>query len=161
MGLWKTYWITMALRQVWTDIEINSTPEKVWEVLIDFSKFNQWNPLFNFIEGDPSKHGSPLREHIFLFGRGGPMVKWRSKVMIYNPPYEFAWRGHVWFRQFGLGEHHYQIIPLGENKVRFVHWELFFGFFPTLFFKYFMKKKTTLLFHQMNLAIKNRVENLI
>jgi hypothetical protein len=151
-------WGLLGLRQVYTEIEINSTPEKVWNEFMDFPKFHEWNPLFNFIEGDPAKVGNPLREHIFLFGRGSPMVKWRSKVMIYNPPYEFAWRGHVWFSQFGLGEHHYQVIPIDEKRVRFIHWELFFGFFPTLFFNISMKKKTTELFHQMNQALKQRVE---
>ena len=33
------------------EIEIQSTPERVWEVLTDFDKYPEWNPLLCRAEG--------------------------------------------------------------------------------------------------------------
>ncbi|MCC6278637.1 MAG: SRPBCC domain-containing protein [Oligoflexia bacterium] len=144
----------MSRWRVETSIEIRAPAEQVWQELMDFQSFHEWNPLFTLIEGD-MRIGGRLVETINLFG--GRPVRWASRIIHLEPPHKFAWRGHVWFKQFGEGEHHYQVTPLSDQHCRFDHWEYFFGIVPNLLgpvFTYVAKKK----FEAMNQAMKMRVE---
>ena len=37
--------------EIATDIEINSTPERVWKVLTEFENYHKWNPFIKSILG--------------------------------------------------------------------------------------------------------------
>ncbi|HRF20156.1 MAG TPA: SRPBCC family protein, partial [Chitinophagaceae bacterium] len=47
-------------KQIITEIIINSSKEKVWQVLTDFSSYHVWNPFIISIEGELKK-GSKLK----------------------------------------------------------------------------------------------------
>ena len=36
-------------KQIKTSIHINATKEKVWEILMDFEKYPEWNPFIKSI----------------------------------------------------------------------------------------------------------------
>ena len=38
------------MKELRTQIEINATPERVWDVLTAFDRFSEWNP-FRFLSG--------------------------------------------------------------------------------------------------------------
>ncbi len=38
--------------QISTEIEINASPERVWQVLTDFPSLPDWNPFLQTAEGD-------------------------------------------------------------------------------------------------------------
>lgn len=40
-------------KQLYTEITIKATPEKVWAVLTDFSAYPSWNPFVKSIKGTP------------------------------------------------------------------------------------------------------------
>lgn len=50
------------------EIEIDAPPEKVWEVLVDFEKYPEWNKYYVHMETfeDELKVGSKLRPHVLI-----------------------------------------------------------------------------------------------
>jgi len=40
------------MKKIETEIIINTTPERVWEILIDFENYPNWNPFIRAIVGD-------------------------------------------------------------------------------------------------------------
>jgi len=47
------------MKKIETAIQINASPEAVWNVLVNFSRMD-WNPLFASIEGAPRRQqGTP------------------------------------------------------------------------------------------------------
>ena len=40
------------MKELKTTIEINASPAKVWEVLLDFEKYPDWNPFIKNIRGN-------------------------------------------------------------------------------------------------------------
>lgn len=139
-----------------TSVLIEAPQELAWKVLMDFEQFKNWNPLFRLIEGD-MRVGGGLVETINLFG--SKPVRWSSKIIELESPRKFAWRGHVWFKNFGEGEHHYEITPLKENLCRFDHWELFYGIIPNVIGPIFVRVAKNK-FEEMNQAMKERVERM-
>ena len=51
------------MKQLRTQIEIQSTPERVWQVLTNFSAFPDWNPFIRSVEGD-LEEGARLKVQI-------------------------------------------------------------------------------------------------
>ena len=39
------------MREFRTEIEINATPDKVWDVLMDFDSYPEWNPFMQSASG--------------------------------------------------------------------------------------------------------------
>lgn len=40
------------MKEIKTEIDISSTPENVWRILTDFSKYLEWNPFIDQISGE-------------------------------------------------------------------------------------------------------------
>jgi uncharacterized protein YndB with AHSA1/START domain len=56
------------------EVEIDADPATVWDVLMDFGAYPDWNPFIGPIEGDPEV-GSRLRVRIHPPGSRG--MSWR------------------------------------------------------------------------------------
>ena len=41
-------------KQLHTSIDIDATPERVWEILTDFAAYPQWNPFMPEVTGTPA-----------------------------------------------------------------------------------------------------------
>lgn len=48
------------MHEIKTCIEIESTPEEVWAILVDFPAHSKWNPFIRSIEGT-AKEGERLK----------------------------------------------------------------------------------------------------
>ena len=48
---WRTDHINVAMHEVVTEIEIEATPERVWDILLDFPSHPEWNPFIRSIQG--------------------------------------------------------------------------------------------------------------
>ena len=40
------------MKQISSEIEINASQERVWQVLTDFPALSEWNPFVRSVEGD-------------------------------------------------------------------------------------------------------------
>jgi hypothetical protein len=143
------------MHQIQTEIEIESTPDRVWSTLIDFPSHSTWNPFIRSIKGIPEKG-----ERLVAFiqppvGRG---MTFRPTVLTAIPHQELRWLGRFLFPGLFDGEHYFQIVTLADNRVKFIHGEMFSGIMVPLA-KSSLEGPTKAGFNEMNQALKSRVES--
>ena len=51
------------MKQIRTEMEIQATPERVWQVLTDLASFPDWNPFIRAAQGD-LREGARLKIRI-------------------------------------------------------------------------------------------------
>lgn len=140
--------------EIFTEIEIQGTPAQVWAVLMDFAAYPDWNPFVRRIEGN-AEPGSRLQ--VVLSPPGGSAMTFKPKVLAANASQEFRWLGHLLFPGIFDGEHRFELHDLGNGRTRFVQAERFRGILVP-FLRKMLNTKTQDGFHQMNAALKARVE---
>lgn len=137
-----------------TNIEINAPAETVWQVLTDFSRYSQWNPFIRSIFGE-ARRGGTLE--VFIQPPGGNGMTFRPVIVALQPGRELRWIGRLLLPGIFDGEHQFQIEPLGENRTRFVHREVFSGLLVPFLWSS-LDKQTRQGFEEMNRALKMLVE---
>jgi len=143
-------------KELYTAIEIEAPAERVWQVLTDFEQFPDWNPFVRRIKGE-AKSGTKLEA--YLQPPGGRGMTFRPDVLKAEPNREFRWLGRLFFPGLFDGEHFFIIEPLGPDRVRFTHGELFSGLLVPLLAKS-LDTNTRRGFELMNEALKARAENI-
>ena len=142
------------MKEIRTEIEIEASPERVWEVLTDLATFPEWNPFVRRVSGE-LKAGEKIKVHIQPSGARG--MTFRPTVLKTEPNRELRWLGHLLIPGLFDGEHIFAIEPLGDDRVRFVQRETFNGFLAPLFLR-FIGAGTQRGFEDMNQALKARAE---
>lgn len=142
----------MLTRTIDAWIDIEATPELIWNVLLDFPKWGQWNTFIPRVEGKLEK-GQTME--IQVCPPGMKTMTFRPEVFSIVPNREIVWGGSF-LRVVYRGEHLFLLEPLDNNQTRFRQIERFHG--PMVLFMGSMIKKTEKGYHQMNLALKKRVE---
>lgn len=141
--------------EIVTDIEINTSAQHVWAVLINFTEYPNWNPFIHEIRGIPHK-GEKLRAFIQLPGSKG--MAFRPTVLTATPEQELRWLGHFLIPGLFDGEHYFRIVPIDQNRVRFIHGERFSGLLVGLV-KSRLEDSAKAGFEAMNQALKARAES--
>ena len=142
-----------CVRVLRAEIEIEATPQRVWEVLADFAAYPDWNPFIRSVEGDPAP-GSRLE--VRIEPPGGRGMTFKPTVVEAAPGRELRWLGRVLAPRIFDGEHGFRIEPLDDSRVRFVQEERFRGALVPLFGK--TLERTQHGFTAMNEALKRRAE---
>ena len=141
-------------KQIETEIEINASADRVWKILSDFPAYSTWNPFVREISGAP-KVGERLR--VFVQLPGGKGMTFKPTVLKAEENRELRWLGRLIIPGIFDGEHYFQIEPIGEDRIRFMHGEKFRGLLVRLFAGT-LEKGTTEGFKAMNEALKKRAE---
>jgi hypothetical protein len=139
------------VKEVRTEIEISADPRKVWQILADFEKYDQWNPFIVKVTGQ-AKEGSKIEIHIET--PGGRSRKYGPTVTKVDQDTELRWHGKSILLN---GEHIFTIEQIQQGQVRLVHREVFDGLLTSVFGKSLdtdVKKG----FEEMNRALKERAE---
>ncbi len=142
------------MKQLYSEIEIQATPENVWQILTDFANFPQWNPFIHRASGE-LKAGSRLE--VYIQPPGGSGMTFRPTVLKVEPQREFRWLGHLIMPGLFDGEHIFTIEPLGPDRVKFVQREEFRGILVSLMLR-FIGENTRRGFEAMNQALKIEAE---
>ena len=137
-----------------TEIDIDAPAEGVWQVLLDFDAYPQWNPFITSIEGEAREDGR-LKARIKPVGRTGVTIK--PTVLRVAPQEEFRWRGRLLLPGIFTGEHSFRLEPNDRGGVRFLHEERFTGLLTPLMLLW-IGKGTERGFEAMNAALKARAE---
>ncbi len=137
----------MPVQRVITSISINSSPEKIWEVLTDFRFYPEWNPIMT-ISGDL---GGKMEVGLMVKER---RMEFIPKILTVRDPFELSWRGG---RLGWVGVHTFRIMPRLRYSL-FYQEENLYGFFVRLLGKK-MLPNIYKVFNEMNWALKKRVES--
>ena len=141
-------------KQLRTQIDIDATPERVWQVLTDFDAYSQWNPFMTQASGTPAP-GQRLT--IRMQPEGGRAMAFRPTVRQAVPQRQLRWLGRVLVPGIFDGEHSFTIEPLDGGGVRLAQQEDFRGVLVPLLAKS-LDRHTLPAFEQMNRALKQRAE---
>jgi hypothetical protein len=141
-------------KQLQAEVEVQASPERVWEVLTDFAAYHQWNPFIVQAAGQ-AVPGSRLELRMRLPGRRP--TTFRPEVLEAEPARRLRWLGRLLVPGLFDGEHRFTIEPAGPGRVRVTQHETFRGLLAPLLLA-FIAKPTLEGFHQMNQALQARAE---
>ena len=111
------------MKELRTEIEIQASPEKVWQILTNLDKYPEWNPFICHAIG-MAEIGKTVDIDFQPDGKG---LKLHCTVARVQSSRELSWKYHVTHPLLFRGEHSFTIEPLGENLVRFIDREEFNG----------------------------------
>lgn len=132
-----------------TSIKIRATKKDIWDTLMDFDEYSNWNPFIKSIKGIAAI-GMPLEITL-------PTMKFKPIVQTKKNEELFSWMGKLWIKGIFDGYHQFEIIELDQNNCLFVHKEEFSGLLLP-FLKKQLDTETRQGFEAMNKALKTRVE---
>ena len=130
-------------------IRIHATPDTVWAILSDASKWLEWNPTVEKIEGEIAP-GNKLK----VFTKISPGQTFPVRVTEFSPPRQMVWTGGMPFGLF-RGVRTYTITPTAEG-VEFSMQEVFSGLMAPLITKSIPDLQPS--FHEFASALKQRAE---
>jgi hypothetical protein len=142
------------VKEVFSEIEIQASAERVWQLLTDFASYPEWNPFIHRISGQP-KEGTRLKVYIEPPGAKGRTF--HPKILKAQPNCELRWLGRLLIPGLFDGDHFFSIEHLGRNRVRFVQREIFSGLFVS-FLTHGLDMNIRLGFEQMNQSLKLQAE---
>ncbi len=142
-------------KELKTEILINTSPEKIWTILVNFSEYPKWNPFIKFITGNGAI-GKKIKVRMEPPGAAG--MTFNPEVLVFEANKEFRWLGHLLFGGLFDGEHKFELIDNGNGTTTFIQSEKFKGILIPLF-KKMININTKNGFEQMNQKIKYMAES--
>jgi hypothetical protein len=101
------------VRELRAEIDIDATPDRVWEVLTDFPAYPEWNPFITSIAAGPN----PVQRWKCGSRRRGPKPGRKPRVLVAEPKRELRWLGRVLTAGIFDGEHSLRIEPMDDSRV--------------------------------------------
>ena len=141
------------MKNIQTEILINTDITKVWDILMNFDGYPKWNPFITSISGEP-KLGARLT--VSVKPPGGKGMTFKPTILTLETNKEFRWKGKLGITGIFDGEHYFILEFLKKDQTKFIHGEKFSGLLVTLVGK--MLDKTQKGFQLMNESIKNECE---
>ena len=144
------------MKTIETNIVIDSTPEKVWDVLTNFEEYELWNPFMTKVVGNASL-GSKIEVNIKTIS--GKNRSYYPIITKCETNKELRWKGKSFLPGVFDGERVFVLKKSDDDKVSCSHKEIFSG----LGVKLVGNKLDENLregFVKMNEALKVRAENL-
>jgi len=144
----------LVMRSIKTEIIINASTEKVWDILMDHENYPNWNPFIKQISGVTEK-GNSLSVTMQIENKN-PM-NFKPEVLTNKKLQEFRWKGKLFVSGLFDGEHYFLLEQLSQNQTKFIQGENFSGLLSGLLFK-MIGKDTETGFNAMNEAIRLQIE---
>lgn len=137
------------------EIVIEASPQKVWDVILDFPNYAQWNTQLFYLGGD-LKPGGTL--HLKLAVSEADPYEFKPIISHWEENQKFAWLAITGFPRVFDGEHFFELYELPEGKTLLVNREEYRGILSLLIKNLPMMKNAPEGFEQMNLAFKTHIE---
>jgi hypothetical protein len=141
------------VQRIRTSHWIPASPERVWDVLADFDRYGEWNPL-NIWAGGEARAGARVPMRFVDAGGGkGKVIAQTVTVTASDPPRRLEWVGRVplLFR----GRHFFELSP-ERGGTRLIHGEDLSGLIPVLFSASRIERQKGS-YEAMNRALERRV----
>ena len=135
-----------------TSIDIEAEADAIWQVLTEFSAYEDWNPMLRNVRNELPT-GAPVL--IEVLREDARSLTLSARITTLSEASELVWRGG----SAGVvsGEHFFRLEPLAEGRCRLHHGERFAGVILPLL-KGTLKNAAEL-YRAMNEALKRRVED--
>jgi hypothetical protein len=105
---------------------INSSEEKVWDVMLDFQNYARWNPWVDKLDGE-AKLGSRVKAHGKMGNSTGTLD---LQITTMKKPNSLCWVDVTWFTHFGLGGWRCRTVEaIPDGKVKLTNHFEFTGIF--------------------------------
>jgi hypothetical protein len=137
-----------------TEIAINASPAKVWEILTDFEDYPNWNPFIKSVTG-PVRAGNSVTIRVEPPEASG--MTFKPMILAFEPRRELRWLGKLLFTGLFDGEHKFELLDAGNGTSRFIQSEEFKGILVPLFKKQ-LNNNTKRGFEAMNKKLKELAE---
>lgn len=137
-----------------TSIRIQAPPQRVWQVLTDFSGYESWNPFIRSLKGEVAV-GKKIEVHIVPPGQKG--MTFRPHVKVFEREKHFEWLGRLLFPGLFDGRHGFELIAGSDGTTTLIQSETFRGILVP-FLKKMLNGPTIEGFNRMNEAVKQRSE---
>jgi len=145
----------MAELRMERSIEVEATPEQIWEFMVDIGSWSEWKPFLISaapVSGSPLTLGSKLK----FKPRMGPLpITLKVEIIESNPPHRFAWTGG------GPGlkaVHSFDFKDAGAGKTQVISWEEFKGIGVNLLKLFVSEEDLGILHDDWVRAIKEKAE---
>ena len=99
-------------KELYTEIEINAAPEKVWRILTDFEAYPNWNPFIKKIKGNLAV-GEKLE--VFIQPSGAKGMTFKPTLLTVEKEKELRWLGKLFVSGLFDGEHFFKIIGAADQ----------------------------------------------
>jgi hypothetical protein len=136
-----------------SEIVIAAPSEVIWDVLVDFSSYADWNPIEIQARGEAVVGG--VLEHTAQLPGRKPM-EFRAKIIEATPSRALAWKGRILVPGLFDVTHHFEIDQLAGRESRLRQFESFSGVLVP--FMRGVLRDTQAAFELANQAIKQRAE---
>jgi len=143
-------------KEVRTEIEINASPEVVWNVLTDFASYPKWNPFIRSVSGVVA-----VGEMLSFVVATGPdtTVATQARLLVLEPHRRLVWGGGLPLKLF-RGQHTFEIEPAGTS-VRFVDSERLSGLLSWFVITEARVQAQNQAFTAFDRALKDRAESIM
>ncbi len=142
------------MKELRTEIIINASCEKVWQVLTRFTEYPAWNPFIISIQGK-AEQGGVLKTTMVQKGK---QHHFAPIITNFKEEEQLEWLGKLPLGLF-KGNHYFHLERLQPKQTRLLHGERFSGILSGLILNK-IGEDTLQGFRQMNLALKQRAEAL-
>lgn len=143
--------LTSMAKEIKTEIVIQATPQKIWEILTDFESYPNWNPFITSISGNIQTGN---RITVNINPPNGSSMTFKPKVLTIIENKELSWIGSVLFKGLFDGQHKFTLTDNENGTTTFIQSEEFKGIFVWLF----NPQKTKNGFNTMNQKLKELAE---
>jgi hypothetical protein len=143
----------MPLLKISADVHIAAQPQAVWAILTDFGSYQSWNPFIVQAQGTASV-GQRLA--LTMLRNGQAAMRFKPTVTVAEPGLTLEWLGRVVVPGLFDGRHRFDLKPVAGGTA-VVQSEVFSGL--AVRFANGLAEDTTQSFIQLNLALKQRIED--
>ena len=141
------------MQEIRTEFDIDASAERVWSVLSDFPAYEVWNPFLTRLTGKPDAGTRvDVRVKYTLLS-----LTFKTTVLVAIANRELRWRGTGPSDKIMAAEHYFIIEPISENRVHFIHGEIFTGWLVPIAL-FLTKRDARIGYSGMNRALKARAE---
>lgn len=141
---------------VFTEIEINASPEEVWSVLTDWDKLKEWSSSFIGISTKKMVKGEVFISY-FKNPLTGGIIELEHICTDYEEGRKFGWSGDIIAKTH---DHHiYSLEPTNNGKTLFIQEDGLHGPHSRLL-NFLAEHKMAFIYEKFNQELKERVETL-
>jgi len=142
------------MKEIYSQIEISAIPNQIWQILMNFESYPEWNPYIRYAKGTPIV-GKRIEVH--THPEGSRKLVFHPLILRLEENSELRWRGSPMPRFLFSGEHVFSLQPTSPEITNFIQREIFTGLLVP-FLKGTLDKRTLVGFRAMNEALKTRAE---